>query len=112
MTTTLEPTPGRLYTVKAEDELHEFVVELYLEENVFKFFGGFSLQKDALMFLEWVELGGRVPIKAAKCLTGDKVVFLAVSSFHATDYLHGTSDIACRWSPIIFVPLDGNQPDV
>lgn len=116
-TTTLEPTPGHLYTVKAQDEQHEFVVELHLKENVLEFFSGFSSLKQVLMFLGWVELdrNERLPAerqlaKAAKCLTGDKVVLLAVSSFHATDFLHGTSDIACCWSPIIFVPLDSSQP--
>lgn len=95
---TAEPTPGCLYTVKVNSR-SQFVAELKLKDNTFDFFWTFA-SKETFMFLEWVELTDTskrtlppCPAVAAKCLAGERVVFLATRDFG-------------RWLPLLFEPLE------
>ncbi len=106
---TTNPISGHLYTLKVRDErVFGRHVELSLMGDVLECYRTFPPRKQVLMFLEWIKLNGNAknandpfnfPYTAAKCLVGDKIVFLATTRGRG-------------WVPLEFVPLDKDQSSI
>ncbi len=91
---TKKPTPGCLYAAVHFD--HQDVVEVYLCRHTIRGYNRIKEHGEVLMFLEWVDAEYETTshVNVAKCLDGDKVVFLAIRDYYRSCF-----------APIIFLPL-------